>query len=269
MHVKTLDQIRALIIDMDGVLVRGATPLPGLSEFFSVLDTRQLDFVVATNNATTTPELLADRLGTAGVRIPPSHVITSAMAAADYLRHHGNLDGKVFMVGESPLRQALEAAGFEICTKSDGASAVVVGLDHEVSWRKLSEAAYAIGDGAMFIGTNPDPSIPTERGIAIGNGALLAALQVATGIKPLVIGKPETHLFELALHKLNTEPDETLVLGDRLDTDILGGKNAGLATALLLTGVTDRHDLENASIQPDWVFDDLKALSVELAAVTV
>jgi 4-nitrophenyl phosphatase len=267
MQVKTLDQIRALIIDMDGVLVRGATPLPGLSEFFSVLDTRKLDFIVATNNATTTPELLAGRLGAAGVQIPPSHVITSAMAAADYLRHHGNIDGKVFMVGEPALRQALESAGFEICTEANGAIAVVVGLDREVSWRKLSEAAYALGNGAMFIGTNPDPSIPTERGIAIGNGALLAALQAATGIKPLIIGKPEIPLFELALHKLDTQPDETLVLGDRLDTDILGGKNAGLATALLLTGVTDRHDLENASIRPDWVFEDLKALSAELAAV--
>ncbi len=265
--MKTMDQIRALIIDMDGVLVRGDTPLSGLSEFFAMLNTRKLQFVVATNNATTTPELLASRLGAAGVQIPPSQVITSAMAAADYLRQHSNLDGKVFMVGEPALRQALESAGFEICAEANGASAVVVGLDREVSWCKLSEAAYALQAGALFIGTNPDPNIPTERGIAIGNGALLAALQAATGKRPLIIGKPETHLFQLALRKLGTQVGETLVLGDRLDTDILGGKNAGLATALLLTGVTHRRDLEDASIQPDWVFEDLEALTAELAAV--
>jgi len=263
--VTTLDQIRALIIDMDGVLVRGSTPLPGLSEFFTMLDTRKLDFVVATNNATTTPELLVNRLGDAGVHIPPSQVITSAMAAADYLRQNVDRDGKVFVVGEPALRQAILSAGFEICEGANGANAVVVGLDREASWRKLSEAAYALQAGAVFIGTNPDPSIPTERGIAIGNGALLAALQAATGIAPLIIGKPETHLFRLALRKLGTQASETLVLGDRLDTDILGGKNAGLATALLLTGVTSRHDLEDASIQPDWVFEDLIALTAELS----
>lgn len=265
--MKTLEQIRGLIIDMDGVLVRGASPLPGISEFFAMLKERELDFIIATNNATITPELLAGRLEAVGVQISPNQVITSAMAAAEYLCEHQTQDGKVLVVGESALRQAITTAGFEICEDSHEASAVVVGLDREASWSKLSEAAYALRAGAIFIGTNPDPSIPTERGIAIGNGALLAAIEVATGVQPIIIGKPETYLFQYALRRLGTKPDETLTLGDRLDTDILGGINTGLCTALVLTGVTSRQDLENASIQPDWIYEDLISFTAELSAI--
>jgi 4-nitrophenyl phosphatase len=264
--VKTLDQIRALIIDMDGVLVRGASPLPGISAFFSIMKSRQLDFVVATNNATVSPENLAMRLNNLGVQIPPDQVITSAMATAEYLRDHQLHDGKVLVIGEAPLRQAILSAGLEICEHANEASAVVVGLDREISWDKLSEAAYAIDAGALFIGTNPDPSFPTERGITVGNGAILAALGAATGIQPTIIGKPETHLYQYALRKLGTKPEETLALGDRLDTDILGGIKAGLHTALVLTGVTTRQELENSSIQPDWIFEDLAQLTTQFAA---
>jgi 4-nitrophenyl phosphatase len=257
----TVEQIRGLIIDMDGVLVRGASPLPGIVEFFSMLKSRSLDFIVATNNATITPELLASRLSGMGVQISPDQVITSAMAAAEYMREHLNNERSVYVVGEPPLRQAVASAGFEIGDSADEVQAVVIGLDREASWQKLSEAAYALGAGAVFIGTNPDASIPTERGIAIGNGALLAAVEAATGVQPIIIGKPETYLYEYALRKMGTKPKETLALGDRLDTDILGGINAGIPTALVLTGVTSRQDLENATIQPDWVFEDLTTLT--------
>ena len=260
--MKTLDQIRALVIDMDGVLVRGTSPLPGISEFFSMLAARELDFVVATNNATVSPENLARRLNDLGVQIPPNKVITSAMATAEYLREHQ--DGNVFVIGEAPLRQAILSAGFEICESAQEASAVVVGLDREISWQKLSEAAYAIGSGAVFIGTNPDPSFPTERGITIGNGAMLAAISAATGVQPIIIGKPETYLYHYALRKLGTKPVETLALGDRLDTDILGGIKAGLCTAIVLTGVTSLQELENSSIQPDWIFEDLTKLTAQM-----
>ena len=261
--MNTLEQIRGFIIDLDGVLVRGASPLPGISEFFTMLNSRNLDFTVATNNATITPELLASHLGKMGVQIAPDQVITSAMAAAEYIREHLNQDSKVYVIGEQPLRQAIVSAGFEISESANNSRAVVVGLDREVTWQKLSEAAYALGAGAVFIGTNPDASIPTERGIAIGNGALLAAIQEATGIQPTIIGKPETYLFQFALRKMGTKPSETLALGDRLDTDILGGINAGLSTALVLTGVTSREDLENTMIQPDWIFDDLTVLTAQ------
>jgi len=264
--VKTLDQIRALIIDMDGVLVLGTSPLPGISEFFSLLAARELDFVVATNNATVSPENLAKRLNNLGVQIPQNKVVTSAMATAGYLREDQHRDSKVLVIGEAPLRQAILSAGLEISESAKEASAVVVGLDREISWHKLSEAAYAIGAGAVFIGTNPDPSFPTERGITIGNGAMLAAISAATGVQPIIIGKPETYLYQFALRKLGTKPDETLALGDRLDTDILGGIKAGLCTALVLTGVTSRQELENSSIQPDWIFEDLTKLTAKFTA---
>ncbi len=264
--MKTLDQIRALIIDMDGVLVLGASPLPGITEFFSLLAARELGFVVATNNATVSPEILARRLNDLGVQIPPKKVITSAMATAEYLREYQLQDGKVLVIGEAPLRQAIVSAGFDICESAEEAVAVVVGLDREISWQKLSEAAYAIGAGALFIGTNPDPSFPTERGITIGNGAILATISAATGIQPIIIGKPETYLYQFALRTLGTKPDETLALGDRLDTDILGGIKAGLWTALVLTGVTSRQELENSSIHPDWIFEDLIKLTTQFTA---
>jgi 4-nitrophenyl phosphatase len=133
-------------------------------------------------------------------------------------------------------------------------------MDREVTWKKMEEAAYAIEGGAIFIGTNADPSFPTERGFAPGNGAILQALQVTTGVQPITVGKPEPYLFFQALELLGTSANQTLVLGDRLSTDILGGIKAGLVTALLLTGVTSGYDLQNSDCKPDFVFQDLNEL---------
>ena len=163
----------------------------------------------------------------------------------------------MYVIGEHTLHKTLSRAGYDIRSLSAGVRAVVVGIDRQVDWSKLTEASLAIRAGAMFVGTNPDPSFPTERGLAPGNGAILAALQTTTGVKPVIIGKPEPYLFRQALARLGTPPEATLVLGDRLETDILGGKQAGMPTGLLLTGVTRQEDLAGATIQPDYVFEDL------------
>ena len=129
-----------------------------------------------------------------------------------------------------------------------------------MGWEQLAEAALAIQAGALFLGTNPDVTFPTERGLVPGNGAVLAALETATGVKAKIIGKPEPHLYLQATAYLQSEPEHSLVIGDRLETDILGGQRAGMMTALIHTGVTQSHELASSLIQPDYVFDDLPQL---------
>ncbi len=252
-----LPKIRGLIIDMDGVLWRGNEPLPGLHELFRAMRRLALPFVLATNNASASPSTVGEKLASMDVEIKHEEILGAAQATSAWLSQQQPAGTSVYVIGENALCEALSSAGYKLSTRSDGVHAVVVGFDREVNWSKLKEATLAIQEGALFVGTNPDPSFPFERGLAPGNGAVLAALEAATGIKPVIIGKPEAPLFEQALERVGSPPEKTLVLGDRLETDILGGARAGLLTGLLLTGVTKPEDLADSSIQPDLVFKDL------------
>ena len=253
----TVSEMRGMIIDMDGVLWRGKEPLPGAPDLFIALRRRSVPFMLVTNNAGASPAGIQAKLQSMEVEVKQEEILGSAEATVAWLGERQARGTAVYAIGEDVLREALLQAGFKLSSGSDGVLSVVVGIDRQVNWDKLTEAALAIRAGATFVGTNPDPSFPTERGIAPGNGAILAALQAATGKKPVIIGKPEPHLFNQALARLGTPPQTTLALGDRLETDILGGQQAGLSTALLLTGVTSREDLSGSRIRPDWVFDDL------------
>lgn len=255
-----LRDIDGFVIDMDGVLWRGAQLLPGVGEFFELLRARYLPFVLVTNNASQTPEEVRGKLDVFGIAVEQEEVLTTASGAAEYLLNQRPGGGRVYAIGEPALRQALTTAGFELVDQADDVDAVVVGIDFDLRWKQLERAAYALNKGAFFLGTNPDRSFPTEHGLAPGNGATLAALQAATGCEPTIYGKPEPHLFTDALKRMGTKAQRTLALGDRLETDILGGQQAGLETALLLTGVTDAEMLERSRIQPDWVFEDLTAV---------
>jgi 4-nitrophenyl phosphatase len=250
-------EARGLIIDMDGVLWRGKLSLPGVTELFATLRRRSTPFLLVTNNASASPEGVQRKLRDMGVAIETHEVLGSSEATVAWLRKRLPPPAPVYAIGEQALQEALIHAGYDLHQRSDGVAAVIVGIDRQVDWPKLTEAALAIRAGAIFVGTNADPSFPMERGLALGNGAILAAIQNTTGTDPVVIGKPEPHLFTQALERLGTHPDLTLVLGDRLETDILGGRRAGLSTALVLTGVTSQDDLLRASIQPDWIFEDL------------
>ena len=255
-----LTRVQSLVIDLDGVVWRGQTALPGVLEFFSMLDVRKIPFVLATNNAATSPEQVSHRMELMGINASTEDVLTSGLASAEYLRHELPPGASIYAIGEDPLRSALEHAGFSITQSANDARAVVVGMDRQMKWEQLAEAALAIQEGVLFLGTNPDVTFPIERGLVPGNGALLAALEAATGVKALIIGKPEPHLYLQAIAHLQTDPTHSLAVGDRLETDILGGKRAGMMTALILTGVTQRHDLASSPIQPDYVFDDLPQL---------
>jgi 4-nitrophenyl phosphatase len=253
-----LRRIQHLIIDMDGVLYRGNEAIPGTSDFVEFLRKRGTGFVLATNNSTRTPEQFVDRLARMGVTIHVDEVLTSAQASAGYLAGLAPPGTRVFVVGQDGLWTALEESGF--CLVERDAEFVVAGMDFTVCYERLAQATLQIRAGAQFIGTNPDRTFPSERGIVPGAGSLLAFLEAATGIKPTVIGKPETAMMEQALARMRAQPGTTAILGDRLETDILAGRRAGLMTLLVLSGVTDRALLATAEIQPDLVFDHVAHL---------
>jgi 4-nitrophenyl phosphatase len=254
-----LRDIHALVIDMDGVLWRGDTPMPGLTEFFDLLRDRSIAFRLATNNSSKTPAQYVHKLASLDVHVEPDRILTSAVATARYLaaKAPGAL---VYVIGEDGVRQALLDHGFRL---SDGGKAdfVVSGWDHGINFALLSEATLLIRAGATFIGTNPDRTWPSERGLLPGTGATLAYLQAATDVEPLIIGKPERHMFDAALAAMGADPAHTAMLGDRLETDMLGGQRAGLRTILVLTGVSDQAALASSSVEPDWVFQDIQELT--------
>ncbi len=256
--------ITALIIDMDGVLWRGRTFLPGIEEFFAALRLRHLPFILATNNSTATPQAVAERLAECSITISPAEVLTSTMATVGYLQAHLPPSATIHPVGEHAVRETLQQAGFRLSEGVEDIDAVVAGFDREITWTKLAQAALAIQNGALFIGTNPDVSFPIEQGQAPGNGAFVTVLELTTQVQPTIIGKPEPRLFHEAAARLGTKPEQTLVVGDRLETDILGAQRAGMPSALLLTGVTSAEQAHDSEIKPDWILDDLPALKMAL-----
>ncbi|HNT74777.1 MAG TPA: HAD-IIA family hydrolase [Anaerolineae bacterium] len=258
----SLSAIRGVICDMDGVLWRGNTPLPGLHEFFTWMHARNLKYVLVTNNSSRTPQMYVEKLAGMGITTTPEHVLTSSQGAADYLITVQPPDAAVYAIGGTGVMDALRARGFQVLTDdaTDQADYVVVGWDQQFSWRKLATATRLIRAGAQFIATNPDRTYPTEEGLVPGNGAQVAALEVATGQAPVMIGKPEPVLYEQALTRMGTTPETTLVIGDRLDTDILGGIRLGMSSALVLSGVSDAETLRASPIRPDRVFANLLEL---------
>lgn len=259
------DDVQAFIIDMDGVLWEGSRPLPGLAEFFAALRAAGRRFILATNNASQTPEQYQAKLAGFGVPVAREEILTSAQAAAQYLRQTGTAGARVFPIGEAGVRQAFSEQGFVLTDLYEaGAQYVVVGMDRQLSWDKLATATLAIRAGAQFVGTNPDRTIPTERGITHGNGAVLAALQAATEVAPLIIGKPEPTMYQIALQRLAVAPERAAAIGDRLDTDILGAVRAGLRSVLVLSGVATRADVAQSAFQPTWVLDDIRAVTQAL-----
>jgi 4-nitrophenyl phosphatase len=260
-----LERFQGFILDLDGVLWEGETPLPGMAAFLAFLRSHGKAILLATNNASLTPEQYVRKAARMGAEVFPQEVLTSALATADHLRKNVPAGSHVYVLGEDGLVRALSEAGFTIAAEDElGVPVVVVGMDRQLSWKKLANATINIRGGARFIGTNPDSTFPTERGIAHGNGAILAALATATGIQPFIVGKPHAPLFAMALERIGLPKDAVATVGDRLETDILGAQQAGLASILLLTGVTSRTDLEKSGVKPNWVFENLPGLQSAL-----
>jgi len=257
-----LHSIEALMIDIDGTLWRGDTPLPGLVNFFDALHRRGLAYVVATNNTVETPAWFREKFARFGVTIGPDKILTAAVATAAWLRQNFPPGAAIYVIGETGLRQAVPQAGFMLLDDVvQPADAVVAGGDFGLTYDKLKYAALHIQRGAAFIGTNPDVVTPAEEGLIPEAGTILAAVQAATGVAPVIIGKPEPILFEMALQTMNSRPDRTAMLGDRLETDILGGQRAGMKTILVTTGVDNRESARAKQITPDLVIGGLAELA--------
>ena len=260
---RLIEQYDSLIVDADGVIYRGAIAVPHAIE---VLGSVSVPWCVLTNNAALPPSSIAERIERLGLPLDPVNVVTSPQGAVAYLRDRGLPEGApILIVGGSGIDEAVSEAGFTpVRDRAAQPQAVVQGLGMEVGWRELSEAGYAIAAGAMWVVTNLDASLPTEQGFALGNGALVAAVQHAIGQAPdVVTGKPEPLLFHLAADRMAaTRP---LVLGDRLDTDIRGAGCAGMDSLLVLTGVAGADELmhlidADPLERPTYIAEDLQAL---------
>ena len=273
--MESFTNIRALIIDMDGVLWHGDQPMPGLAEFFQTLRDQQIRFILATNNASLTQGQYVSKLAQMGVQVNPDEILTSSMATALYLCKH-NIPAKtrVFVIGEDGATLPLIECGFTITglyelnddkeNPNKGADIVVCGKDKNLTWDKLATATLNIRAGAKFIGTNADTTLPTERGLTHGNGAILAAIEAATGIKATIIGKPEPIIYQQALALLNVDPTQTVAIGDRLETDILGAVNTGIRSLMVLSGVSCEEDFKTTDYRPTWVMQDIQAVTQAL-----
>lgn len=260
------DRIKSLVLDMDGVLWTGDQPIGDLSNHFAALARRGLKVCLATNNASRTPEQYLERLQGFGVTgLEGWQIVTSAHALADEMGKRLPQKGRVYIIGQAGLRQALTDTGFTVVDEdhfedAQEVVAVAVGLDRSVSFAKLSRATLLIRQGLPFYGTNPDRTFPTPEGLVPGVGAFLALLAAASEVEPMVVGKPAPFMFNLACEYLETSPSETLVVGDRLETDIAGGQAAGCPVALVLSGVSTRRMAEAWKPIPDIIAPDLATL---------
>ena len=249
-----MKSIRHFITDMDGVLVRGTEIIPGADRFIARLEELGRQYLVLTNNSLYAPRDLAHRLHLIGLEIPIERLYTSAMATASFLQSQ-RPEGTAFVIGGSGLTQAVHDIGYVI-TDIDP-DYVVLGETENYHYETVTKAIRLIDAGARFIATNPDVSGPSEAGIIPGCGAMAALIERATGKSPFYVGKPNPLMMRSALNYLDVHSEDTVMIGDRMDTDIVAGVESGMPTILVLTGVTRREDIERFPYRPTWVLESV------------
>lgn len=258
----------ALLADLDGVVYAGPHAIPGAVESLQQLAGLGVGLGYVTNNASRTPAQVAAHLRELGAPAEDQQVVSSSQAAAELLTALLVPGSRVLITGSPALAQEIELVGLTpVRSQDEDPVAVVQGFNPDIGWKDLAEASYVVAAGALWVATNTDMSIPQARGIAPGNGTLVAAVAAATGRTPRVAGKPEAPLFHAAAKRLAA--DRPLVVGDRLDTDILGGNNAGFATVAVLTGVDTRETIlaARAAERPNYVIGSLADLHSPYPAV--
>ena len=261
MVAKVLDQFETLLLDLDGVIYEGNRAIVDAVESISELRAKEIQIGYVTNNASRTSEAIAKQLRAFGLELKAEDVITSAQAGAGLLKQIVPAGSKVMVVGGEGLRSNVSLAGFQVVESSkDLPAAVIQGFDPSVGWKQLAEASYAIQNGAKWVATNQDWTIPREEGLAPGNGTLVSAVHTAVGQLPVVAGKPEKAIFETALSRFGSS--SAVYVGDRLDTDVLGANRARIGSALVMTGVTTRKELLAAKDEsrPTYILGTLKEL---------
>lgn len=245
--------IKGILLDLDGTVYRGSEAVPGASEFIARLEREGRKYLFVTNRSNRTPGEVASQLRGYGIPCEPEDILTSAQATVQYLK-----EGSVFYIGEDGLRKAIVEGRLKITDHLP--DYVVVSLDRHITYEKIEKASRLIRGGAKFIATNPDEVLYTDRGPTPGTGAIVAAIAAASGVRPVFVGKPQTVIIDMALERLGLSKEEIIIVGDNLNSDIEAGEKAGVRTVLILTGVSTREDLINASTKPTWVVESFKEL---------
>ena len=247
-------EFKALVIDLDGSVYHGNTLIEKADEALKFLG-KKYDILYLTNNSTRSRAEFARKLANFGISCTKQQLITSGYAAAQYLQEH-YASSKVYVIGEQGLKDELTEHDITIC--EEDCDCVLVGLDKEFNYKKMSKALNIILKGAVFIATNTDPFLITSEGVKPGAGSLVTAIETASDKKAIVTGKPSAFITDLIVKKLKAKPEEILIVGDNLQTDILMGIKGGMRTALVLTGASKLSDIEKSKISPDYIFKSIK-----------
>ena len=254
-----MEDIKNYLTDMDGVILRGRTLIPGAAEFVQRLHAKGIPFLILTNNSQYTQRDLQVRLSYMGLEVPPGAIFTSALATAQFL-HSQRPGGRAYVIGESGLTTALHDIGYILTDQEP--EYVVLGETTAYSFERITRAIRFISDGARFIATNPDVMGPGEGGIVPATGAVAALISAATGVKPYFVGKPNPLMMRTALRTINAHSENSVMIGDRMDTDIVAGLESGLRTILVLTGVTTREQVERFPYRPTWIKESVAEIEV-------
>jgi NagD protein len=250
-------EIKSWLTDMDGVLVREEHAIPGANEFLTRLRELELPFLVLTNNSIYTRRDLSARLKLSGLDVPEDRIWTSANATANFLADQ-RPGGTAFVIGESGLTTALHSAGYTMTERDP--DYVVLGETRTYSFERIAHAIRLVAAGARFIATNPDPTGPTPDGPLPATGAVAALISKATGVEPYFVGKPNPLMMRSALNAIDAHSESSAMIGDRMDTDIVSGLEAGMHTVLVLTGSTSRETAERFPFVPSRIVDSIADL---------
>lgn len=256
--MKLVDGFDAFLIDLDGVVWRGDSPIDGSAETIEALRAAGKRVVFVTNNASRSPKDFAAKLMRHRIPTEPNDVVTSAHAVVSALREEGfRRSDRVHVCGTGALAQFIRTAGFDATKETTDVVAVVVAWDPDLVMDDIRRAADVARSGALFVAANRDATYPEADGLVPGSGAILAAVETASGRTARVVGKPEPELFEVAVERGGASIDRTLFVGDRPDSDVAGARAIGLRVALVLTGVAGADDVRSADLEPDFIADDL------------
>ena len=246
--------VKSWLTDMDGVLVHEERAIPGASEFIAKLQSSGLRFLVLTNNSIFTPRDLRARLLAGGIDVPEQSIWTSAMATAQFLEDQ-RAGGTAYVIGEAGLTTALHEVGY-VLTERDP-DYVVLGETRTYSFEAITRAIRLVDGGARFIATNPDPTGPSAEGPLPATGSVAALITRATGVSPYFVGKPNPLMMRSALNRIDAHSETTVMVGDRMDTDIICGMEAGMRTVLVLSGSTKQHEVERFPYRATQVVDSI------------
>ncbi len=268
-----LTTLQTILIDGDGVLWHSNEAIPGLGHFFDVLEQRGINWALLTNNNTRTVGDYVQKLRDFGIDANKSLVFTSSTVTANYLEQRYGPGSPVHAIGMRGVIETLKDAGFVVSYGKEMPRhrivAVAAGMDRAITHAKIKVAMRLILDGAEFVATNTDGSFPTPDGLNPGTGMVIGALQAVTGIEPSVIGKPERAIYVAAMRRLDAALATTAMLGDRLETDILGAQRVGIGTIAVLTGITTREQIATSDVQPDLVYESIAELADALKTAPV